>query len=205
MLDLLRDDPRLFVLLAVPLLYSVVLHEVAHGWVAWRLGDPTARSLGRLSLRPWRHLDLIGTLMLFVVGFGWAKPVPVDFGRLRPFRLGLVLVASAGIAANLTLALLSLLLYRWLEPSPDGGTAAVLHVLFRVNVALASFNLVPIPPLDGSKILMGFSSSRVQRLLHRVEPFGFLAIIALLYLGLLDPVIAVFRWVILAALGWVVP
>jgi Zn-dependent protease len=187
------------------LLYSVVLHEVAHGWLASRLGDQTARSLGRLSLKPWRHLDLVGTLMLFAVGFGWAKPVPVDFGRLRPQRLGLVLVAAAGIVANLAVAFLSLVLYRWLQPAPEGGVAAVLHVLFRVNVALASFNLIPIPPLDGAKILMGASSRRTQLLLLRFEPYGFLVILALLYFGILDPVIAAFRWVILAVLGWVVP
>ncbi|MFA6110865.1 MAG: site-2 protease family protein [Candidatus Latescibacterota bacterium] len=183
----------------------MVLHEVAHGWVASRLGDQTARSLGRLSLKPWRHLSVVGTLMLFVVGFGWAKPVPVDFSRLRPLRGGLVLVASAGIAANLAVAFLSLLLYRWLQPSPDGGVSVVLHVLFQVNVVLASFNLVPIPPLDGSKILMGFASRRAQLLLLRLEPYGFLVILALLYFKVLDPVIAAFRWAILAVLGWAVP
>jgi Zn-dependent protease len=205
LLNLLLNDPLALFLLSVPLLYSVVLHEIAHGWVASLLGDQTAKSLGRLSLKPWRHLDPIGTLLLFVVGFGWAKPVPVDFGNLRRRRTGLVLVASAGIVANMLLAFLAILLYRLLLPSPSGGLAVVLNSLAHVNVVLASFNLVPIPPLDGSKILMGCSSRRVQHALSWMEPYGFLVIVGLLYLGVLDPVIGAFRWAIISLIGVLLP
>jgi len=96
LLNLLLTDPVTFLLLAIPLLYSIIIHELAHGWVAYRMGDPTAKYLGRLTLNPLKHLDPLGTVMLFIFGFGWAKPVPVDFTRLGHSRLGLVLVSAAG-------------------------------------------------------------------------------------------------------------
>src|SRR5512136_1786904 len=103
LLRLLTSNPLAFVLLAVPLLYSIIIHELAHGWVAYRMGDPTAKWSGRLSLNPLKHLDPIGTLMLFLFGFGWAKPVPVNFDNLRDLRKGLILVSSAVIIANMLL------------------------------------------------------------------------------------------------------
>src|SRR3989304_6082834 len=112
LLKLLTKEPLAFVLVAVPLLYSVIIHEVAHGWVAYRMGDPTAKWSGRLSLNPIRHLDPIGTLMLFLVGFGWAKPVPVNFSNISDRRKGLIFVSSAGIVANILLAFATLLFYR---------------------------------------------------------------------------------------------
>ena len=90
LLHLLINDPFTFILLAIPLLYSIIIHELAHGWVAYRMGDPTAKSLGRLSLNPLKHLDPVGTLMLFIFGFGWAKPVPVNFNYLHNRRMGLI-------------------------------------------------------------------------------------------------------------------
>jgi len=114
LLNLLFNNPLAFVLIAVPLLYAIVFHELAHGWVAYRMGDPTAKNLGRLSLNPIRHIDPVGTLMLFMVGFGWAKPVPVNFHLLRDRRMGMIWVASAGIIANMILAFLALLLYKLL-------------------------------------------------------------------------------------------
>ena len=104
LLHLLINDPFTFILLAIPLLYSIIIHELAHGWVAYRMGDPTAKSLGRLSLNPLKHLDPVGTLMLFIFGFGWAKPVPVNFNYLHNRRMGLIFVSSAGILANMFLA-----------------------------------------------------------------------------------------------------
>jgi hypothetical protein len=101
LLNLLLSDPLTFVLVSVPLLYSIIIHELAHGWVAYRMGDPTAKWQGRLSLNPLKHLDPIGTLMLFLVGFGWAKPVPVNFENLHDPRRGLIFVSAAGIVANL--------------------------------------------------------------------------------------------------------
>src|SRR5512136_2261072 len=140
LLNLLLKDPLTFVLVSVPLLYSVIIHELAHGWVAYRMGDETAKWQGRLSLNPLRHLDPIGTLMLFLFGFGWAKPVPVNFNNLHDRRKGLVLVSSAGIAANLTLAFLALLVFRLVSPQPGGVIQTSLYYLAHINVMLASFN-----------------------------------------------------------------
>jgi Zn-dependent protease len=201
LLNLLLKDPLTFVLLAIPLLYSIIIHELAHGWVAYRMGDPTAKYAGRLTLNPIKHLDPIGTAMLFIFGFGWAKPVPVNFNHFHNTRLGLILVSSAGIVANMIFAFLAVLLLRLLSPSSSGSIGQLLYYLAQINIMLASFNLIPIPPLDGSKILMGFMPERFQYALARLEPFGFFIIIGLLYLGALDPVIHFFRWVILALIG----
>ncbi|MHB9097086.1 MAG: site-2 protease family protein [Syntrophales bacterium] len=205
LLSLLMKDPLTFVLLAVPLLYSIIIHELAHGWVAYRMGDPTAKDQGRLTLNPLKHLDPIGTAMLFLFGFGWAKPVPVDFTRLRNSRLGLILVSSAGIVANMIVAFIAVLLLRIVSPSPSGSVGQLLYYLAQINIMLASFNLIPIPPLDGSKILMGFMSEGLRYTFSRLEPYGFFIIIGLLYLGALDPVIHFFRWIILALIGLVLP
>jgi Zn-dependent protease len=201
LLNLLIQDPLTFVLLAVPLLYSIIIHELAHGWVAARMGDPTARMMGRLTLNPLKHLDPIGTAMLFIFGFGWAKPVPVNLGLVRNARLGLIWVSAAGIIANLLLAFLAILLLRLLSPPPSGSAGLLLYYLAQINIMLASFNLIPIPPLDGSKILMGFLPERAGYLMARLEPYGFFVIIGLLYLGALDPVIHLFRWIILSVIG----
>ena len=205
LLRLLLNDPVSFVLLAFPLLYSVIIHEVAHGWVALKMGDQTAKWLGRLTLDPRKHLDPIGTLMLFVFGFGWAKPVPVNFNNLRDFRKGLIFVSAAGIAANVVLAFLSLLALRYFHPSPFGITSTVLTYLAQINILLASFNLIPIPPLDGSKILMGFASRNFQYSLASLEPYGMFIVIGLLYLGVLDPVVAFFRWLIVGFISLLLP
>jgi Zn-dependent protease len=205
LIQLLFQDPLTFLLLAVPLLYSIIVHELAHGWVAYLMGDPTARNQGRLTLNPLKHLDPIGTVMLFFFGFGWAKPVPIDLGYVRNQRLGLILVSSAGIVANMLFAFAAFLLMRLLAPSPDGSTATLLYFLAQINIMLASFNLIPIPPLDGSKILMGFMSERLQDVFARLEPFGFFIIIGLLYLGALDPVIRFFRRLILVLIALVIP
>jgi Zn-dependent protease len=205
LLNLLLDDPLAFLFLAVPLLYSIILHELAHGWVALRMGDATAQSLGRLSLNPLKHLDPVGTVMLFVVGFGWAKPVPVNFRNLHDLRRGIICVSAAGIVVNMILAFLALLLTRLLSPSSSGILAPLLYYLAQINIMLAAFNLIPIPPLDGSKILLGFATGGIQHLMSRLEPFGFLIIIGLLYFGVLNPVITLFRRAILTLIGFLLP
>jgi len=205
LLNLLLKDPLAFILVAVPLLYSVIIHELAHGWVAHRMGDQTAKWQGRLSLNPLKHLDPIGTLMLFLFGFGWAKPLPVNFENLRDPRRGLIFISSAGIVANLFLAFTAFLLDHLLSPSPSGILAPILYYLAQINIMLAAFNLIPIPPLDGSKILLGFASENMRYLLFRLEPYGFFIIIGLLYLGALDPVIALFRHGILMLIRLLLP
>ena len=205
LLNLLIHDPVAFILIAIPLLYSIIIHELAHGWVAYRMGDPTAKLLGRLSLNPLKHLDPIGTIMLFIFGFGWAKPVPVNFNRLRDTHKGLIYVSAAGIIANMFLAFMAFFLYRVLSPSPTGIPAALLYYLAQINIILAAFNLIPLPPLDGSKILMGFAPAKFQHFLLRLEPYGFFIIIGLLYLGVLNPLIDFFRWLILTLISFLLP
>ena len=188
-------------MLVIPLLYSVIIHELAHGWVAHRLGDPTAKMAGRLSLNPLRHLDPLGTLMLFLFGFGWAKPVPINMNYLRDPRKGMIMVSAAGITANILLATTALFLSRFLSPSSGEATRLILYYLAQINIILAAFNLIPIPPLDGSKILMGFMPEKMQYQFSRLEPYGFFLIIGLLYSGVLDPVIAFLRGLILWIIG----
>lgn len=205
LISLLFKDPVAFVLVSIPLLYSIIIHELAHGWVAYKMGDPTAKWLGRLSLNPLRHLDPIGTIMLFMFGFGWAKPVPVNFNNLRNERRGLIFVSAAGITANIILAFCSFFLLRLFAPSPFGMLSTVLFYFAQINIMLASFNLIPIPPLDGARILMGFLSRKAQDSFDRIEPYGMFIIIGLLYIGALNPLIAFFRQSILGIIGILLP
>lgn len=205
LLKLLMSDPLSFLILVIPLLYSVVIHEVAHGWVANRLGDPTARWMGRLSLNPLKHLDPIGTLMLFLAGFGWAKPVPVNLNNIPNRRKGLILVSSAGILANILIAFIALLVQRLLGLPSFGMVAVIIYTLASINITLAALNLIPIPPLDGSKILMGFAPAETRYFLSRIEPYGFLIIVGLLFLGLLNPFISFFRAIILTLIKTLLP
>lgn len=201
LLTLLIKNPVAFFLIAIPLLYSVILHELAHGWVANRMGDPTAKLMGRLSLNPLKHLDPMGTLMLFVFGFGWAKPVPVNLNNLHGSRFGIILVSSAGIIVNMMLAFAALFILRSQAFPSHGIAATMLYYMAQINIILAAFNLIPIPPLDGSKILMGFLPPHLEYQLSRLEPYGFLIIIALLFVGALNPVIDLFRWIIMSIIG----
>ena len=205
LLSLLINNPIAFLLISMPLMYAIIFHELAHGYVAYRLGDPTAKHLGRLSLNPLKHLDPLGTLMLFLVGFGWAKPVPVNFSYIRDYRKGMILVSSAGIITNMILAFLALFLYRLLNLPQSSMLALMLYFFAKINIILAAFNLIPIPPLDGSKILLGFSPASVQAILLRLERFGFLIVIALLYFGVLDPVIDFLQRVILSLINILLP
>jgi Zn-dependent protease len=187
--SLLFSNPALFLLLAFILLYSIIFHEVAHGWVALRFGDDTALRHKRLTLNPLPHIDPIGTLMLFVVGFGWAKPVPVDYNKLKNSRFSIFCVALAGCATNIFIATIALLL---MQLDTFGTTlvfSTVLPIVVRINIILGAFNLIPIPPLDGSKILMSFLPIVAQERLARLEPYGFYILAFLLFTGLLNPVI----------------
>jgi Zn-dependent protease len=207
LIELLIKDPLIFVMLSVLLLYSVIFHELAHGWVAYKMGDPTAKWLGRLTLNPAKHLDPIGTLMLLVIGFGWAKPVPVNLENIPvdKRRKGLILVSAAGITANVICAFIALLLLKLISPQHSGILEQALSLLARINIMLAAFNLIPIPPLDGSKILMGFAPESVNRALNQIEPFGFFIVIGLLYLHVLDPLINLLQNIILTVISVFLP
>lgn len=207
LIQLLFKDPAAFVILSVLLLYSVIFHELAHGWVAYKFGDPTAKWLGRLTLNPLKHLDPFGSVMLLVVGFGWAKPVPVNLENipLAERRKGLIFVSAAGITANIICAFCAFLLYRLITPDPSGMLTQILYLLARINIVLAAFNLIPIPPLDGSKILMGFAPESLTRAFHQIEPYGFFIVLGLLLIGALDPVINLFQHFILALISVFLP
>ncbi|MDY0189645.1 MAG: site-2 protease family protein [Desulfuromonas sp.] len=175
----------------VPALLAVTIHEVAHGYVADRFGDPTARLLGRLTLNPVRHLDPVGTLALLFVGFGWARPVPVNFANLRNPKKNMLWVALAGPGANMLLAMASALLLQtigFIDGSLPFNIAGVTKPLammaafsLYINVILSVFNLVPIPPLDGGRILSAMLPNRYSAILSRIEPFGFMLVIALVF------------------------
>lgn len=200
MLGLLRADPAAFAIAALVLVLSLAAHEWAHAFAADRAGDRTARSLGRLSLDPLRHLSPVGTLMLVLVGFGWAKPVPVQPANFRRPRAGMLAVSLAGVTANLALALLAVaaLGALGLRQAPDGGLglepgsplagqagrALALGLLqaAQINVLLAVFNLLPVPPLDGAKALAAVAPAPLADLLAGAERYGFLLVIGLLLL-----------------------
>jgi Zn-dependent protease len=205
LLQLLFRDPLTFVLLTIPLLYSIIIHELAHGWVAYKMGDSTAKWLGRLSLNPIRHLDPIGTAALFLVGFGWAKPVPVNFANLRDQRRGLIFVSAAGITANLILAFFSYFALQYFLPVLSGRFRMMLEFMGYINIILASFNLIPIPPLDGSKILMGFSTKSFQYTLQRLEPYGMFILIGLLMIGALDRPIKIIQGIMMGIIRLLLP
>lgn len=182
--------------IAIPMILAIVFHEVAHGWVARALGDPTAAEQKRLSLNPLRHVDLFGTIilpgLLKLSGapvFGWAKPVPVNFSRLRNPRWGMVAVAAAGPVTNFVLAALSAIALGLLVRATDNTAEPGLAVLFLaanlqnfllVNLFLGAFNLLPIPPFDGSRIVMGVLPGPLARVYGRMEPYGLLVVFALL-------------------------
>jgi Zn-dependent protease len=193
---------------ALPVLAAIVFHEVAHGYVAYHLGDPTAARMGRLTLNPLSHIDPFGTillpLLLFVAHspfvFGYAKPVPVNFHNLNHPKRDMIWVALAGPLTNLLLALGSVMLLKLLvsvDLSSQGGLSSILLVPLALmaktsvvmNVALAVFNLIPIPPLDGGRVLVGLLPEPQSSVVARVERYGFLIIIVLLMTDILDRVL----------------
>ena len=167
---------------ALALLIAAPLHEFAHGYAADRLGDPTPRRAGRLTLNPLAHLDPWGTILLLVFGFGWAKPVPIDPGNFPNWRRGLITVAAAGPLANVILALLFGLPFKIGLLTPDSLGGALLFTIVVINAVLAIFNLIPIPPLDGSKILIGLLPGQLGLAYARLQAYGPVLLLLLLVL-----------------------
>lgn len=188
---------------AIPLIFAITVHEVAHGYVANKLGDPTAKNLGRITLNPIKHIDPVGTiiipgvlLMLGGIVFGWAKPVPVNWRNLGKIRRDMALVAAAGPFANLLMALLWAVvakvgqgLYAAEYLRPGFILFSMGSIGIQINFVLLILNLLPIPPLDGSRVVMSFLKGTAAIYYAKIEPFGFIILIGLLVIGLLNYVI----------------
>ena len=175
-----ESDPARLVASLVAIAIGLTFHEFSHALVADRLGDPRPRALGRVSLNPMRHIDPIGALMLLIVRFGWAKPVPVNPYALRPGRIGMTYVAAAGPLANLAVAIAFAIVVRVLDQLGVSGFAydVVLEVVF-INVLLAIFNLIPIPPLDGYNLVLPLLPVRTAMTAQRYAPYGVIALLLL--------------------------
>ncbi|HEY5388280.1 MAG TPA: site-2 protease family protein [Thermoleophilia bacterium] len=196
-----------FLIISPLLLVSLVLHELAHGWVAWKLGDPTAKAHGRLTLNPIRHLDRWGTIMLAVTFlgsggrffFGWAKPVPVDPRYFKDPQRGMMLVGAAGPITNYLLALVTAALI-WLTYTWSAWLENALTILFALNVILGTLNLIPIPPLDGSRVLGGFLPREAYARWVTYDRYGNYVFMGLFVVLIAFPV--VFSDTIGAVLAW---
>ena len=174
------------------ILFSLSLHELAHGYAAYKLGDNTAKAYGRLTLNPLAHIDLIGTISMMFFRFGWAKPVPVNFSNLKYKRLGPILVSVAGPLSNFLLAAVVMVIYSIcfaLKVPMHNFVLDYIGMTIQLNVILAAFNLIPLPPLDGSKIILSLFPYKLQFTVYKYEPYIQIALFAMLYFGVLDPVI----------------
>ena len=192
--DNMRDSFLAGVAFIAALLFALTIHEMSHALVAKWNGDPTAQMLGRITLNPMKHLDIFGTLMMILAGFGWAKPVPINPFYFRNPKKGMMLSALAGPLSNVAMAFLLMVIYKLLYiPTIFGSSASfvdtlqmILYYMILINVGLAVFNLLPIPPLDGSRVATYFLPRDVYFKIMQYENIIFLALLALLWTGVLN-------------------
>jgi Zn-dependent protease len=198
---MITDFITKLILLAPPILLALTVHEFAHGYVAYRLGDPTAKAAGRLTLNPLHHLDPIGTLAFFIIQFGWAKPVPVNGAYFKSPRRDMLWVALAGPVTNLAMAVISAIIAQFVAQIalmlPPSGVMEALIIPFYlmlkasvwINLVLCIFNFLPIPPLDGSRILMGLLPESLARPYASIERYGFIILLVLIFTNILPNLI----------------
>jgi Zn-dependent protease len=179
---LFRLSPEVLILLIPVLVFALVFHEFSHAWVANQLGDPTAKYAGRLTLNPLAHLDIFGSLMILFVGFGWAKPVPVDSRYLGNPRIDMMKIAFAGPASNLLLALISGTIIR--TTGYMGSLTTMLVMFTQINIMLAVFNMIPISPLDGSQIFSGFMVRKNPDMVYKLQIYGPQILMGLILFGM---------------------
>ena len=197
-----------YLTMAVVIVTALPAHELAHGLAADRLGDHTAREQGRLTLNPFVHLDLFGTLALCLFGFGWAKPVPINSSRFKKPKRDLALTALAGPLANLLLGLVTMALFKVYVFYADMNSSAgwmfgqVIYTILWTNLTLSVFNLLPVPPLDGSKILDAALPFSIRMKMRKAEKFFYVALILLLYLGFLQIPLNFLSSLLFSGLNW---
>lgn len=188
------------VILIPVLVVSMAAHELAHGWIAYRLGDPTAKRAGRLTVNPLKHLDPLGTAMFFITYifggalFGWAKPIPVSPYYFKNRQRGMAIVGAAGPVTNFIIAIIVVLILNWIKPDADGRLFSVFFLAFQVNIVLGLFNLIPIPPLDGSRVVGAFLPRGAYEKWVELDRYGMLFVLIL---------IVVFQNQFSRLIGWV--
>ena len=197
------SDRWLNLLILIPvLLISMMFHELAHGWIAYRLGDPTAKNRGRLSLNPIKHLDPLGTAMFIITYlfsgfvFGWAKPIPVSPYYFKDRQRGMAIVGAAGPITNFILAIIFILILNWIHPDVDSRWFEVFFLFFQINIVLGLFNLIPIPPLDGSRVLGAFLPRNAYEKWVQVDRYGMFVVFILIWV-FRDQFFSLMRWVMM--------
>jgi Zn-dependent protease len=181
---MIKTDPYILIISIPAVLWAISFHEFCHGYAAKLLGDPTAEMQGRLTLNPLKHFDPIGALMLLFVGFGWAKPVPVDTRYFKNVRRDMIIVSLAGIVGNLLTAFVFIRIMRFIPISVLGFVGITFfQTMIIINIGLAAFNILPIPPLDGSKVLYGFIPFKWLRFYYFLEQYGFIILMVLVFTG----------------------
>ncbi|WP_139683443.1 site-2 protease family protein [thiotrophic endosymbiont of Bathymodiolus puteoserpentis (Logatchev)] len=190
-------DFQTLLIYAIPLIFAITVHEFAHGWVANQRGDSTARMLGRLTLNPIKHIDPVGTILmpaiLFFTGspflFGWAKPVPINFNALKSPKQDMILVALAGPVSNFIMALLWLLVIVFARNLQSQLLEDMAHFGIAINLVLGVFNLLPLPPLDGSRVVSALLPNHLAYRYNKLEAYGLYILLGLLFLGIFERVI----------------